>query len=98
MSWEAQAEVALEQLCGMVPSTYRELARANARDESEVAASERGAEAVGPEDVVVGWIRMTPADQRDALVPIIESLGHDPLEYAEELQAEDEGPVEPDPS
>lgn len=99
MEWEQQAEVTLEQLCAMVPETYRELARANARDESEVAAGEREAAEVGPEDVIVGWIRMTPADQRDALVPIIESLGHDPLEYSEELQSEGEGPEEaPDAS
>ena len=31
MSWEQEAESALEQLCAMVPETYRELARANAR-------------------------------------------------------------------
>ena len=88
MNWEPEAERALEQLCAMVPATYRELARASARGESEVAAGEREADQVGPEDVVVGWIRMTPLDQRDGLVPIIESLGHDPLEYADELQSE----------
>lgn len=88
MNWEPEAERALEQLCAMVPETYRELARASARGESEVAAGEREAGQVGPEDVVVGWIRMTPLDQRDGLVPIIESLGHDPLEYADELQSE----------
>ena len=88
MNWEPEAERALEQLCAMVPETYRELARANARGESEVAAAEREAGLVGPEDVVVGWIRMTPLDQRDGLVPIIESLGHDPVEYADELQSE----------
>lgn len=98
MSWEAEAERALEQLCAMVPETYRELARANARGESELAAAEREAGEVGPEDVVVGWIRMTPLDQRDGLVPIIESLGHDPLEYADELQSEDAGPEEADDS
>jgi len=101
MSWETDAERALEQLCAMVPETYRELAQASARGEAEVAAGEREAGEVGPEDVVVGWIRMTPADQRDGLVPIIESLGHDPVEYADELQSEgaaseDAGPDDSD--
>jgi hypothetical protein len=95
MDWEPEAERALEQLCGMVPDTYRELARASARGEAEVAAGEREAALVGPEDVVVGWIRLAPPDQRDGLVPIIESLGHDPMEYADELQAEG-GTEEPD--
>ncbi len=90
MSWEQEAESALEQLCAMVPETYRELARANARAESEVAAGERGATEIGPEDVIVGWIRMTPVEQRDGLVAIIESLGHDPVEYADELQSAEE--------
>lgn len=98
MSWEQQAEGALEQLCAMVPETYRELARANARAESEIAAGDRGATEVGPEDVVVGWIRMTPVEQRDGLVAIIESLGHDPVEYADELQSTEEFSGEPDDS
>ncbi len=98
MNWEPEAERALEQLCAMVPETYRELARASARGESEVAAGEREASLVGPEDVVVGWIRMTPADQRDGLVPIIESLGHDPVEYADELQSEGTESEDDDPA
>ncbi len=97
MSWEQEAERALEQLCAMVPETYRELAGANARAESEIAAAERGATETGPEDVIVGWIRMTPTEQRDSLVAIIESLGHDPVEYAEELQSA-ESPEEPEDS
>ena len=97
MNWEAEAERALEQLCAMVPETYRELARVNAQAESEVAAGERGAAEIGPEDVIVGWIRMTPPEQRDGLVAIIESLGHDPVEYAEELQSAEEF-EEPDDS
>ena len=96
MNWEAEAERALEQLCAMVPETYRELARANAQAESEVAAGERGASEIGPEDVIVGWIRMTPMEQRDGLVAIIESLGHDPVEYADELQSPEESSEEPD--
>ncbi len=98
MNWEQEAERALEQLCAMVPETYRELARANAQAESEIAAGERGASDIGPEDVIVGWIRMTPHEQRDGLVAIIESLGHDPVEYAEELQSAEEAPEEPDDS
>lgn len=97
MSWEPEAERALEQLCAMVPETYRELARANAQAESEVAAGERGASEVGPEDVIVGWIRMTPMEQRDGLVAIIESLGHDPVEYADELQSEEPSEESDDP-
>lgn len=96
MSWEAEAERVLEQLCAMVPETYRELARANAQAESEVAAGERGASEIGPEDVIVSWIRMTPMEQRDGLVAIIESLGHDPVEYADELQSAEESSEEPD--
>lgn len=98
MNWEREAELALEQLTRMVPETYRELARANARAEAEVAAGEREAASVGPEDVIVGWIRMTPAEQRDGLVAIIESLGHDPLEYTDELEAPEQGYEEPDDS
>ena len=98
MNWEGEAERVLEQLCAMVPETYRELARANAQGESEVAAGERGATEIGPEDVIVGWIRMTPMEQRDGLVAIIESLGHDPVEYADELQSAEESSEEPDDS
>ena len=97
MSWEPEAERALEQLCAMVPETYRELARANAQAESEIAAGEREATEIGPEDVIVGWIRMTPLEQRDGLVAIIESLGHDPVEYADELQAEEPSEESDDP-
>ena len=48
----------------MVPATLRELASAAARDESELVASDRAADEVLVEDVVRGWIRTTPPEQR----------------------------------
>ncbi|HET8568678.1 MAG TPA: DUF2621 family protein [Candidatus Limnocylindria bacterium] len=90
MNWDEEARGILAQLCGMVPATFRELAEASAREESETLASERGGEEVEAADVVRGWIRMTPPEQRDALVPIIEDLGFDPVEFSDDLQS-DEG-------
>jgi len=84
MSWSDTAERLLAALLEMVPVTMRRLAESTARDEIELAAQEHGGE-VGPEDVVRGWIRTTPPDQRDGLVEVIDSLGHDPELYAEEL-------------
>ena len=89
MDWDADARAILAQLCGMVPATFRELAEVSAREESETLASERGAEAVGTTDVVRGWIRTTPPEQRDALVPVIEDLGFDPVDFADDLQSEE---------
>jgi hypothetical protein len=56
-------------------------------------AADRGAPAVAAEDVVRGWIATTPADQRDSLVPVLEQLGFEPEDYADELTriGEDEG-------
>ncbi|CAN5148689.1 hypothetical protein BH18CHL2_BH18CHL2_02950 [soil metagenome] len=98
MSWDDGAEHLLTHLCDMVPETYRELARASASEESELLASERGAEAVGVEDVVRGWIRTTPPEQRDGLVAVIEQLGFEPESFADELQSAEgwgEGDGEP---
>ena len=63
------------------------LAEAAAREESEVVASERGAGEIGDVDVIHGWIRVTPPEQRNSLVAVIESLGYDPAEFADELEA-----------
>ena len=87
MRWDAGAESVLRSLLEMVPETMKQLAGATARDESEIAAQERGADAVGPEDVVRGWIRMTPPEQRDGLVEVIDALGFEPETFAGDLQS-----------
>jgi hypothetical protein len=90
MSWDDAAERLLDALLGMVPDTFRGLAEGAARVEAEGFAGERGASAVGTDDVVRGWIATTPADQRDGLVAVLEQLGIDPEAYAEELTTEPE--------
>lgn len=87
MEWSQEAEGTLRALCRMVPETVRELAEAAGREESEVAAGERGGGVVEPEDVVRGWIRTTPPEQRDGLVAVIDDLGFDVELFAEELQS-----------
>jgi hypothetical protein len=77
----------LRALVDMVPETMRELARATARDESELAAHERGVDAVAGEDVVRGWIRTTPPEQRDGLVDVIDGLGFEAETFADDLQS-----------
>ena len=77
----------LVALVRMVPETLRELASASARDESEAAAEQRGASEVEVDDVVRGWIRTTPPEQRNGLIAVIESLGLEPERYAEELES-----------
>ena len=85
--WDPSAERTLISLVDMVPETLRELARSTARDESELAAQDRGAEAVSDEDVLRGWIRTTPPEQRDGLVEVIDSLGFDPELFAADLES-----------
>ena len=92
MRWDEGAERILAALTEMVPATVRPLAEAAARDESELVAQDRGAGSVEAEDVVRGWIRTTPADQRDLLVEVIDDLGFDPETFAEELQSVEDGP------
>ncbi len=87
MIWEPSAERTLSSLVEMVPQTLRELARSTARDESELAAQERGAASVEDDDVVRGWIRTTPPEQRDGLVEVIDSLGFDPERFADDLSS-----------
>jgi len=102
MRWDGQAERTLRSLADMVPATLRELASSAARDESELAASDRGAPEVMVEDVVRGWIRTTPPEQRNGLVAVIDELGVDVELFADDLQSdegwadEDEGAPEPD--
>jgi hypothetical protein len=90
MEWDESAEGVLVVLCRMVPEPIRELARASARDGSEAVASERGAASVSVDDVVRGWIRTTPPEQRNSLVAVIEELGLEPERYVDELES-DEG-------
>jgi len=100
MRWDGQAERTLRTLADMVPATLRELATAAARDESELIASDRAADEVMVEDVVRGWIRTTPPEQRNGLVAVIDELGVDVELFADDLQSDegwaDEEASEPD--
>ena len=87
MNWSDAADSVLVALVRMVPETLRELAAAAARDESEGVAEQRGASEVEVDDVVYGWIRTTPPEQRNGLIAVIESLGLEPETYAEELES-----------
>ncbi len=87
MPWDPSAERILRALVDMVPETMRELARATARDESEIAAQDRGSPAVDPDDVIRGWIRTTPPEQRDGLIEVIDGLGFEPEAFADDLQS-----------
>jgi len=90
LAWEDSAEGVLVTLCRMVPETIRELAEAAARGESEAVASERDAPSVSVDDVIRGWIRTTPPEQRNGLVAVIEELGLEPERYADELESVEE--------
>lgn len=87
MSWSDEAEQILTAFTRMVPESVRSLAEASARAESEIAAGERQSSEVEPADVVRGWIRTTPPEQRDALVVVIEDLGFQPELFAEDLES-----------
>lgn len=93
-SWDSEAERIFAALIEMVPATVRPLAEASARDESEIAAQDRGSSSVEAEDVIRGWIRITPGEQRNVLVEVIDDLGFDPETFAEELQSVEEPPEE----
>ena len=64
-------------------------ARELKREESETIAQGRGASAVEDADVIRGWIAVTPPDQRNSLVAIIESLGYEPIAFADDLESVD---------
>jgi hypothetical protein len=82
----------------MVPDTIRELARAAAYDEAESVAGERGDASVSVDDVIRGWIRTTPPEQRNGLVAVIEGLGLEPEIYETELQSDEGWEEEPEDS
>lgn len=86
MEWSDGAEGLLTTLARMVPATVRELAAASARDEAEGIAQERNASEVDPDDVMRGWIRTTPPEQRNGLIAVIEQLGLEPEQYADDLE------------
>jgi len=86
VEWSEGAENLLTALAKMVPEALRQLARISARDEAEAIATERNADAVDVDDAMRGWISMTPPDQRNGLIAVIESLGLEPERYAEDLQ------------
>ena len=86
MEWSEGAENLLTALAKMVPEALRQLARLSARDEAEAIATERSADEVDVDDAMRGWISMTPPDQRNGLIAVIESLGLEPERYAEDLQ------------
>lgn len=86
MEWSEPADNLLTALARMVPETLRELAGAAARDEAQTIAQDRGASEVEVDDVMRGWIRTTPPEQRNGLIVVIESLGLEPERYAEDLE------------
>src|SRR2546430_6821066 len=98
MEWDEPAEGVLVTLCRMVPDTIRELARAAARDEAESVAGQRAAANVSVDDVIRGWIRTTPPEQRNGLVAVIEQLGLEPEIYETELQSDEGWEEEPEDS
>lgn len=95
MPWDPSAEAVLATLARMVPETLRTLAASAARDESEAVASDHDAATVGPDDVIRGWIRTTPPEQRNGLVAIIDDLGFDVERFVDDLQSEGDWPEDP---
>ena len=87
LPWDPEAERIVRALLDMVPQTMRPLAEATARDEAEIAAQDRGASEVGPDDALRGWIRTTPPEQRNGLVAVIDQLGYEPESYADDLES-----------
>jgi hypothetical protein len=99
VEWSEGAESLITALGKMVPESLRMLAQMSARDEAESVAAERGASEVDVDDAMRGWIRVTPPEQRNGLIAVIESLGLEPERYAEDLEnAEgwDDGDAEDD--
>jgi hypothetical protein len=96
--WDETADDVLATLCRMVPDTIRELAKAAAHDEAESVASGRGAASVSVDDVIRGWIHITPPEQRNGLVAVIESIGLEPEIYENDLQSDEGWEEEPEDS
>lgn len=86
MEWSEGAENLITALGKMVPETLRMLAQMSAKDEAEAIASDRGATDVDVDDAMRGWIRVTPPDQRNGLIAVIESLGLEPERYVNDLE------------
>lgn len=86
MEWSDGAENVLTALAKMVPESLRLLARLSAKDEAEAIASDRNADEVDVDDAMRGWIRVTPPEQRNGLIAVIESLGLEPERYAADLE------------
>lgn len=86
MEWSDGAENLLSALSKMVPESLRMLAQMSAKDEAEAIAADRGASDVDVDDTMRGWIRVTPPDQRNGLIAVIESLGLEPERYADDLE------------
>lgn len=86
MDWTDAADSLLTALARMVPETIRDLARSAARDEAESIAQDRSSSEVEVDDVMRGWIRSTPPEQRNSLVAVIENLGLEPERYVDDLE------------
>ena len=86
MQWSEGAENLVVALGKMVPETLRMLAQMSAKDEAEQVAQDRGADEVDVDDAMRGWIRVTPPDQRNGLIAVIESLGLEPERYVNDLE------------
>jgi hypothetical protein len=86
MEWSDGAENVQTALAKMVPESLRLLARLSAKDEAEAIASDRNADEVDVDDAMRGWIRVTPPEQRNGLIAVIESLGLEPERYAADLE------------
>jgi hypothetical protein len=86
MEWSEGAENLVTALGKMVPESLRMLAQMSAQDEAEAIASDRGSSEVDVDDAMRGWIRVTPPDQRNGLIAVIESLGLEAERYGEDLE------------
>ncbi len=87
MEWSEGADNLMTALGKMVPETFRNLAEMSARDEAESIAQDRGGDEVAVDDVMRGWIRTTPPEQRNGLIAVIESLGLEPERYADDPES-----------
>ena len=91
---EYQAKAILKKYAVTVPRG----SMATSRDEAESVAGERNSASVSVDDVIRGWIRVTPPEQRNGMVAVIESLGLEPEIYETELQSDEGWEEEPEDS